>query len=107
MRILLDENVDRRLRVFFDAQFEVHTVSEYGWSGKKNGELLRSAAQEFDALVTMDQNIQHQQHLASYSLGLLLIKARSNRRQDVAPLMPEVNRMLRGIKPGELRIVEA
>ena len=107
MRILLDENVDRRLRRFFDARHEVVTVSEHGWSGKKNGDLLRSAAQEFDALVTMDRNIQYQQHLASYDLGLLLIKARSNRRQDVEPVMPEVNRVLRDIKPGELRIVEA
>ena len=55
----------------------------------------------------MDRNIQYQQHLASYDLGLLLIKARSNRRQDVEPVMPEVNRVLRDIKPGELRIVEA
>ena len=107
MRILLDENVDRRLRRFFDTRHEVVTVSEYGWSGKKNGDLLRSAAQEFDVLVTMDRNIQYQQHLVSYDLGLLLIKARSNRRQDVEPVMPEVNSVLREIKPGELRIVEA
>ena len=106
MRILLDENVDRRLRRFFDVAYEVVAVSEYGWSGKKNGDLLRSAAQEFDALVTMDRNIQYQQHLASYDLGLLLIKARSNRRQEIEPVMPEVNRLLRDIKPGELRIVE-
>lgn len=55
------------------------TVSEHGWSGKKNGDLLRSAAEEFDVLVTMDRNIQYRQDLASHDLGLLLIKAGSNR----------------------------
>lgn len=83
------------------------TVSEHGWSGKKNGDLLRSAAEEFDVLVTMDRNIQYRQDLASHDLGLLLIKAGSSRRQDVEPVMPEVNRVLREIKPGKLRIVEA
>jgi uncharacterized protein (DUF433 family) len=35
MRVLLDENVDRRLKRHFDAEFEVVTVSERGWSGTK------------------------------------------------------------------------
>ena len=52
MRVLLDENVDHRLRTFFDDEFEVATVTEIGWSGKKNGELLRAAQREFDALVS-------------------------------------------------------
>jgi len=59
MRILLDENIDRRLKRLFDSQFDVVTVSEYGWSGTKNGELLQLAEKEFDALVTMDRNIQY------------------------------------------------
>jgi predicted nuclease of predicted toxin-antitoxin system len=45
MRVLLDENVDRRLRRFFDSAFDVATVTEQGWSGKKNGDLLGAAAQ--------------------------------------------------------------
>lgn len=106
MRILLDENVDRRLRRLFDARYDVMTVPERGWSGRENGDLLRSAAQEFDVLITMDRNIQHQQNLAAFDLGLLLIKTRSNRRQDVEPIMPEINRVLRQIGPGELRVVE-
>ena len=106
MRVLLDENIDRRLKTFFDPRHEVITVSEYGWSGKKNGDLLRSAAQEFDVLVTMDRSIQYQQALPAFDMGVLLIKARSNRRQDVEPLMPRVNGALFGMLPGELRIVE-
>ena len=49
MRILLDENIDRLLKSLFAPEFEVMTVSERGWEGKANGELLRFAEREFDA----------------------------------------------------------
>ena len=107
MRVLLDENVDRRLKRSFDEDFEVTTVTERGWSGMKNGELLRAAEREFDALVTMDRNMEHQQNLGSVDLGVVLISARSNRRRDVEPLMPEVNWALRRVRSGELTTVTA
>ena len=107
MRVLLDENIDRRLKRLFDPRHEVVTVSEYGWSGKTNGDLLRSAARAFDVLVTMDRNLRHQQSLPAFDLGVLLIIARSNRRQDVEPLMARVNDALADIQPGQLRVVEA
>jgi predicted nuclease of predicted toxin-antitoxin system len=53
MRVLLDENVDRRLKNFFDEEYEVITVTERGWRGKKNGELLSAAEREFDVLVSV------------------------------------------------------
>ncbi len=59
MRVLLDENLDRRLKKAFETQIEVLTVIERGWSGKKNGELLCLAEQEFDVFVTMDRNLEH------------------------------------------------
>ena len=78
MRVLLDENVNRRLKPSFDDEFDVTTVVERGWSGKKNGELLSAAEQEFDALVTMDRSMEHQQNLPAFDLGVVLIMARSN-----------------------------
>ncbi|CAN5268924.1 hypothetical protein BH24ACT19_BH24ACT19_06270 [soil metagenome] len=77
-------------------------MTECGWSGKKNGELLRVAEQEFDALLTMDRNTEHQQNLSVLDLGVVLILARSNRRRDVEPAMPEVNRALKRVRSGEL-----
>ena len=53
MRVLLDENLDWRLVRYFDADFQVTTVSQQGWKGMRNGELLRRAAKIFDALITM------------------------------------------------------
>jgi predicted nuclease of predicted toxin-antitoxin system len=50
MRVPLDENIDRRLKQTFDSEFEVVTVTEPGWRGMKDSELLRAAEAEFDAL---------------------------------------------------------
>jgi hypothetical protein len=46
LRVLLDENVDRRLKRAFDEQHEVPTVPELGWAGKKNSELLEAAGKD-------------------------------------------------------------
>jgi predicted nuclease of predicted toxin-antitoxin system len=105
MRVVLDENVDRRLKRLFDARFEVDTVGERGWSGKKNSELLRLAEQEFNVLVTVDRNLEHQQDLSAFGLGVMLIVAKSNRLSDVELAMPEVNGISGQVRPGELAVV--
>ena len=66
--VLLDENVDRQLVPLFATGLEVRTVREQGWSGLKNGALLRVAAEVFDVFVTMDRNLPHQQNLAALDL---------------------------------------
>ncbi len=89
------------------SRFEIVTVTDHGWSGMKNSELLRAAEAEFDALVAMNKGIEHQQNLNRINLGIVLISARSNRRHDVEPAMPEVNRVLRVIRAGEVIRVTA
>lgn len=91
MRVLLDENLPHTLRQLFENPIEVTTVSYRGWTGKENGELLRLAANEFDAFITMDGSIPYQQNLESIQIGIILLKADSNRDEDLAPLMPQVN----------------
>ena len=54
MRVLLDECVPRSLRRELP-DHEVSTVAEAGWAGVKYGELLKLAAQAFDAVVTVDR----------------------------------------------------
>jgi hypothetical protein len=39
------------------AGHHVQTVTQMGWTGLSNGELLRQAADSFDAVLTADQNI--------------------------------------------------
>jgi len=60
MRLLLDENLPRRLKYDF-SDHEIYTVRDKGWQGIKNGELLKLMTEEkFDALLTFDKNLQHQ-----------------------------------------------
>ncbi|HEX8361080.1 MAG TPA: DUF5615 family PIN-like protein [Longimicrobium sp.] len=102
MRVLLDEQIDHRLKPLFDAGFTVVTVQERGWGSMKDGALLRATQAEFDALVTMDRGIPHQQKVQSLSLGIIVVRAVSNRRADVAPLIPRVNDALRAVGPGQV-----
>jgi len=106
VRVLLDEHLDRRLRRLFDPAHEVVTVGERGWSGMKDGALLEAAQKEFNVLITMDRGIAHQQNLHGLSLGIVVLRAHSNRRADTSPLIPQVNAILRMIGPGELVEVE-
>jgi hypothetical protein len=54
MRLLLDENLDWRLRRDL-LDHQVESVPLIGWAGIENGELLRKAVEAgFDVLVTMD-----------------------------------------------------
>src|SRR4051812_22824397 len=102
MRVLLDENVDRRLKPLFDEDIEVVTVRERGWGSLSNGALLAAAQSEFEAVVTMDRNIPYQQNISSLTLGLVVVRAFNNRKATVEPLMPEINRVLATIRPGEI-----
>lgn len=86
---------------------EVETISGLGWNGITNSELLRRASGRFDALVTMDQNLPFQQNLVAATLGVVLVRAPSNRLMHVLPLVPDILAALSGIQPGELRRVGA
>lgn len=65
MRVLLDENLPHELRHLFDDRVEAVTVAYQGWAGTKNGMLLRLAEPLFDAVITVDRGISHQNQLAS------------------------------------------
>ena len=41
MRVLLDENLPRRLMREFGEGIEARTVGQRGWKGMENGKLLR------------------------------------------------------------------
>jgi predicted nuclease of predicted toxin-antitoxin system len=107
MRVLLDENIDRLLKQLFAPEFEVLTVQDRGWQGKGNGELLRAAEQEFNAFVTMDTNLEHQQNLGAMKLAVIVLRAKSNAYSFIEPLMPQVNDVLRSIRPGDVVHVPA
>jgi hypothetical protein len=102
MRILLDECAPRPLKREF-ADYEIRTVVEMGWSGKKNGELLRLMSQEnFTILLTTDQNLRYQQNLQQAGVAVVVLVAFSNKLSDLLPLIPNARSILDVVAPGEV-----
>jgi predicted nuclease of predicted toxin-antitoxin system len=101
MRVLLDECIPRKLKyAFLSAGHLCQTATEAGLVGRKNGELLAAAAPEFDVLVTVDKNIRHQQNLKVTNIALLVIRADSNKIEDIGIHVEAVLASLRSISPG-------
>jgi len=59
MKVLLDENLPRKLSAYL-TNHDCRTVTECGWAGKKNGELLTLAELHFGVLLTLDKNVPYQ-----------------------------------------------
>jgi len=101
MRLLLDECLPRTLKKEFLGH-KIRTVPEMGWAGKKNGELLRLAEDEFDAFITLDQNLQYQQNLSKSSMAIILLSVKNNRYESVLPLVPKILTLLHRIQSGQV-----
>jgi hypothetical protein len=99
MRILLDENLPRKLSEHLMGH-QCRSVVESGWSGKTNGELLALADPLFDVLLTLDKSLPYQQNLESGRIAVLIVRARSNRIQDLLPIIPECLTAMESIQPG-------
>ena len=63
MKILIDENLPKKLKSDIDNHFS-YTVRDMGWQSKSNGELVDLMIKnDFSLLLTFDQNLQYQQNL--------------------------------------------
>jgi hypothetical protein len=89
VKVLLDEYIPKRLIREFSGH-DVRHVTQMGWASIKNGRLLALAEKQFDVFVTVDRNLSFQQHISKYQIAILIVHARSNRRQDLLPLMPKL-----------------
>lgn len=103
-RVLFDENMPRLLRHDLP-EFHIRTVQEEGWSGLKNGELLREAQEAFEVLVTGDKQLQHQQNIASHRIALVVVSAQSTRLFHLRPLTPRLELAIREARPGTVTVV--
>ena len=106
MKVILDECLPRRLGVHLGGH-EVSTVPSAGYAGLENGKLLRAISGKFDAFVTVDAGIEYQQRLADYPIMTILVRARSNRLEDLLPLAPQILAVLdAGPKPGTVQRIQ-
>ena len=104
MRILFDESMPRPFaREVIAAGHEVSTVGQLRWMGTGNGELLRRAASAgFDALVTVDRNLEYQQNVDQAEIGVVVLVAPSNRIESLLPLMSDLVQALDRLQPGQV-----
>jgi predicted nuclease of predicted toxin-antitoxin system len=104
VKILLDECVPARFKRSL-TEHEVTTVSRNGWSGIKNGDLLALAEKEFDVFITVDRKLSEQQHLPGFQIAIILLRAPSNRLEDIRPLAPTVLEQLAHVPTGALTVI--
>ncbi len=94
MRLLLDENLPKRLKFDFP-EHEIFTVRDQGWNGIKNGDLLNLLLQNnFHALLTFDKNLQHQQNFTKYTITVFVLSASINSYQELTKLTSQVKEYL-------------
>jgi hypothetical protein len=75
VKVLLDENLDHGLRKLL-GQHDVVTVTYMGWTGLKNGELLRLAEDHgMEVLLTGDQTLTYEQNLTGRRLAIVALSA--------------------------------
>jgi len=103
MKILIDECLPAGLkRAITDMGHEGETVRHAGFGSKKNGELLSLAEGRWDVLLTSDRRIKYQQNMTGRKISIAVLFAKSNRMEDLLPLMPACAEVLLSIQPGQV-----
>ncbi|MCE2936841.1 MAG: DUF5615 family PIN-like protein [Bacteroidota bacterium] len=94
MRLLLDENLPKRLKQDFK-EYEIYTAADKGWTGISNGKLLGLLTEnKFDALVTFDKNLQYQQNFTKYTIAVIVLNAPDNSYATLKELVQKVKDVL-------------
>ena len=100
MRVLIDESLPRQLVPLLIGH-AARMVQAEGWSSVQNGELLRrAAAAGFDAFVTPDRKLEYQQHISGAGLAVVVLRAHTNRIEDIALLVPRLLEVLPDVRAG-------
>ncbi len=106
MKLLLDENLPKRFKKDFP-EHEIYTVADKRWNSKKNGELLGvMTAENFDVLITFDQNLQHQQNFKKYPPAVFVLVAENNTYQILSAPVPSIEIKLEKDFPTGATVIE-
>ena len=100
MKLLFDQGTPAPLRHHL-ADHSVDTLAEKGWSNKGNGELLDLAErEEYEILVTTDQNLCYQQNLKGRRIGIVVLP--SANWPEVRRRAREVGQTISAVRQGEV-----
>ena len=101
MILLLDENMSHDLREpLDDSGHRAFTTQWKGWKGKKNGELLRLAADEgIEALITFDGTLPDEQNLKTLPMAVVVLHLPDDDATRLMELLPALLDALRMLQP--------
>lgn len=100
MKILLDHNLDRRLKNHL-TEYETVTTQEQNWADVLNGELLTLAEENgFDVMLTADSNIKAQQNMTNRTISILVLRAFNNRLKTHIEMIEDAKEILAKIEKG-------
>ena len=105
MNVLLDECLPKRFGRSLVGH-QVKSTRQMNWQGLSNGRLLAVAHPHFDVFITVDKNLVHQQNLGEVRLAIIVLRARSNKIEDLAPLVPDLLAALPNLTPGQIVALE-
>lgn len=104
MKVLLDENLDHALRKLLGGH-EVVTVTFMGWTGLKNGELLRKAEDNgIEVLLTGDQTLNYEQNFAGRRLAIVALSA--IQLPIIKKNLPRIIAAIDAAAPGSFQVVD-
>ena len=103
-RVLLDECLPHDLRHELH-EFDTQTADYAGVAGLSNGELVAAIEERFDVLVTIDGNLPDQQNLRPRNIAVIVLRAASNRLNDLLPLVPELIRQINNAQVGSISVI--
>jgi predicted nuclease of predicted toxin-antitoxin system len=105
MKILLDECPPLDFRHHLQPHI-AHTAEWAGLKGRTNGELLRAAkAAGYEVLLTVDQGIPHQQNVEGRKIAVIVVRARTNQLEELAPLAGAILQAVKTIGAGQVAVM--
>lgn len=106
MKVLLDNNVDQRFGALLVGH-EVKHCRQLGWHEMRNGVLLKSANDAgFDAFVTADKQMRHQQNLTGLHIRVVVLSSLFVDFAGISPLAPAVLTALENSEQGHFLVIK-
>ena len=99
MKLLLDEQMPRKIARHFPEGYTVDHVQLVGWGGIKNGALLTLASENgYDALISADKNMSYQQNVNALKISVVVLNVYQLRIADLVALLPSALQELQNVK---------
>ena len=107
MRLLLDKNITWDLRPYLLQYHEAISSGYLRWDRLPDDQMLERARDDFDALITCDQDIPRDQDITGADVAAVVLAAKTNSIRDLAPLVPRILSALETIQRGQVVRIDA